>query len=54
MKFFIRDLFLVTMIVALAVGWWADRSRLEVEIESLREQVKALDEQLHGLPHGDY
>ena len=28
MKFTIRDLFLVTMIVALAVGWWLDRSRL--------------------------
>ena len=31
MKFSIRDLFLVTMIVALAVGWWVDRSRLEGE-----------------------
>ena len=28
MKFSIRDLFLLTLIVALAVGWWADRSRL--------------------------
>ena len=28
MKFSIRDLFLVTMIVALAMGWWVDRSRL--------------------------
>jgi len=28
MKFTIRDLFLVTVIVALAVGWWVDRSRL--------------------------
>ena len=28
MKFSIRDLFLVTMIVALAVGWLVDRSRL--------------------------
>ena len=28
MKFTIRDLFLVTMIVALVLGWWVDRSRL--------------------------
>ena len=28
MKFSIRDLFLVTLVVALAVGWWVDRSRL--------------------------
>ena len=26
MKFSIRDLFLVTLIVALAVGWWIARS----------------------------
>jgi hypothetical protein len=32
MKFTIRDLLLVTMIVALAVGWWLDRSRLTGEI----------------------
>ena len=28
MKFSIRDLLLVTVIVALAVGWWVDRSRV--------------------------
>jgi hypothetical protein len=27
MKFSIRDLLLVTVIAALAVGWWVDRSR---------------------------
>jgi hypothetical protein len=44
MRFSIRHLLLVTMIVALAVGWWADRSRLanllraeKVFNESLRE-----------------
>lgn len=31
MKFSIRDLFLVTVIVALALGWWVDRSRLSQE-----------------------
>lgn len=28
MKFSIRDLLLVTVIVALAAGWWVDRSHL--------------------------
>ena len=35
MKFSIRDLFLVTAIVALAVGWWLDRSRLANEVNRL-------------------
>jgi hypothetical protein len=29
MKFSIRDLLLVTVIVTLATGWWLDRSRLQ-------------------------
>ena len=32
MKFSTRDLLLVTVIVALALGWWADRSRLASKI----------------------
>ena len=28
MKFSIRDLLMMTVIVALAVGWWVDRTRL--------------------------
>gem|GEM_PF-857107 len=28
MKFSIRDLFLVTLVVAVCVAWWLDRSRL--------------------------
>ena len=35
MKFSIRDLLLVTMIVALAVGWWADHYRIAEENERL-------------------
>ena len=35
MKFSIRDLLLVTVIVALAVGWWVDRSRLTAEVSRL-------------------
>jgi hypothetical protein len=42
MKFSIRDLFLVTLIVALAVGWWVDRSKLAAELErlSMQESVR--------------
>ena len=44
MKFTIRDLFLVTMIVALAVGWWLDRSHLASENRQLemREQLRTM------------
>ena len=35
MKFSIRDLFLVTMIVALAVGWWLDRTMLVKNYERI-------------------
>ena len=38
MKFSIRDLLLVTVIVALAVGWWVDRSRLAAECNQLNEK----------------
>ena len=39
MKFTIRDLFLVTAIVALAVGWGIDRTRLAREIRCLKKPV---------------
>jgi hypothetical protein len=32
MKFSIRDLLWLTVVVALVVGWWVDRSRLTGEI----------------------
>jgi|RhiMethySRZTD1v2_1073278.scaffolds.fasta_scaffold2123393_2 hypothetical protein len=35
MTFSIRDLFLVTMIVALAVGWWLDRTKLAHDMARL-------------------
>ena len=36
MKFSIRDLLLVTVIVAILVAWWQDRSRLADEVRKLR------------------
>ena len=39
-SFSIRDLFLVTMIVALGAGWWVDRSKLAFQIERLEAQEK--------------
>ena len=46
MKFSIRDLLLVTVIVALAVGWWIDHraaSRLAAELARLRERETILE-----------
>jgi len=42
MKFTIRDLFLVTMIVALVVAWWVDRHRLSQTIKSQNAEVMQL------------
>ena len=38
MKFSIRDLLLVTVIVALAVGWWVDHRRQAAENSRLIKQ----------------
>ena len=43
MQFSVRDLLLLTMIVALAVGWWVDRSRLT---SSHSDAVKKLEDEL--------
>ena len=42
MKFSIRDLLFVTVIVGLALGWWVDRSRLARENDRLefRERLR--------------
>ena len=44
MKFSIRDVVLVTVIVALASAWYFDRSRLVVEVEQQRERSKIIAE----------
>jgi hypothetical protein len=42
MKFTFRDLFLVTVIVALTVGWWVDRGRMAAEMSRLTEENRLL------------
>lgn len=41
MKFSIRDLFLVTAIVALTVGWWTDHRAQEREARIYRGRILA-------------
>ena len=41
-RFTIRDVLLVTVIVALAVGWWVDRSRVHARLTKELEWRAAL------------
>ena len=45
MRFSIRDLFLVTVIVALAVGWWLDRQSLVLRIRDYEARDKMIEAQ---------
>ena len=45
MKFSIRDLLLVTVMVALVLGWWVDRTRL-VKQANVTQAYKVVSEQL--------
>jgi hypothetical protein len=49
MKFSIRDLLLVTVIVALAVGWWVDRANYRGLHEENVRLSKRLEETDHML-----
>ena len=42
MKFSIRDLFLVTVIFALVLGWWLDRSRVASEKQELENDARSM------------
>jgi hypothetical protein len=42
-RFSIRDIVLVTVIAAVAVGWWADRRQLLDSNRSLQREMEALD-----------
>ena len=39
MRFTIRDIALIIVIVAVSVGWWADRSKLQRDVVEAKEQV---------------
>jgi hypothetical protein len=40
-KFTIRELLLLTVIVAMGVGWWVDRGRLAEELEFIKDPYTA-------------
>ena len=40
MKFSIRDLMLVTIIVAVCTAWWLDRTRLDGENRQLKKSLE--------------
>lgn len=44
MKFSIRDLFLVTVIVAVCVTWWLDHRRFAADVAKEREFRSRLEE----------
>jgi chromatin segregation and condensation protein Rec8/ScpA/Scc1 (kleisin family) len=51
MKFSIRDLLLLTVIVALALGWRVDHRRTASTEATLRESQRKAEEQLAQLLH---
>lgn len=60
LRFSIRDVLWLTVVVALAVGWWVDRGRLWRESDHNRQTVEKLkdvfdvdaDALLEGIPPG--
>ena len=49
MKFSIRDLLLVTVIVAVVVGWWVDRSVLNRDGRTWKERAEIVADHLSSL-----
>jgi hypothetical protein len=49
MKFSIRDLLCLTVAVALGLGWWLDRSRLQRENNELTVRTQMLSGAMEGL-----
>jgi len=41
-KVSIRELLLLTLVVALALGWWHDRRNLKVEISAQKTRMQAM------------
>jgi hypothetical protein len=40
MKFTIRDLFLVTVIAALVVGWWVDHVAIRAQLKTVQDESR--------------
>jgi len=40
LRFSIRDLLWLTLVVALVVGWWLDHSHIKDKLDSAEDQVK--------------
>jgi len=61
MRFSIRDLVLVTVVVAVCTSWWLERTKLRGEIVKLKKQLATPNYTTYqrsgrrdGLPIGDY
>lgn len=54
MKFSIRDLLLMTVIVALAVDWWVDHWRLKAHAEAADDAKYLADALLNDFEHNSY
>jgi hypothetical protein len=49
LRFTIRDLFWLTLVVALATGWWLEHAAVRDERRALEQKTKDVDRQLHDI-----
>ena len=49
LRFTIRDLLWLTVVVALAVGWWVDHGKFKTKTETMQMQVGKLEMENHNL-----